>query len=264
MARKIDVKVAAQLAEMPVDEFLYLNPQHNRPVIAGADDYALLLPIDKAELFAAKLQLTNQPLVSWQAYRMRNGETLQQVAAKFGLEVEGLRAVNGIGAKAKVPAGHTLLVPMQGTTEAARRHAFERRLHDRPPGPDVLLSRQARRNAGGHCDALFGVAGRPQALERSRRRTVSWPGRRCASRAISRRLPARRSARAGSTSKRTAGTIPKRTAGTIPTRTADTSPRATGNAKPAVATKASGKTTAKPAPVKKGVPVAKAGAAAGG
>ena len=55
MDRKIDVKVAAQLAEMPVDEFQYLNPQHNRPVIAGADDYTILLPIDKAELFAAKL-----------------------------------------------------------------------------------------------------------------------------------------------------------------------------------------------------------------
>jgi membrane-bound lytic murein transglycosylase D len=106
---------------MPVDEFLYLNPQHNRPVIAGADEYALLLPIDKAELFAAKLQLTNQPLVSWQAYRMRNGETLQQVAAKFGLEVEGLRAVNGIGAKAKVPVGHTCssVIPDRDATAGA-------------------------------------------------------------------------------------------------------------------------------------------------
>ena len=119
MDRKIDVKIAAQLAEMSVDEFLYLNPQHNRPVIAGADEYAILLPIDKAEFFAAKLELADQPLVSWQAYRMRSGETLAQVAAKFGLEQEALRAVNGIGAKAKVPAGHTLLVPTQGPSEVA-------------------------------------------------------------------------------------------------------------------------------------------------
>jgi membrane-bound lytic murein transglycosylase D len=117
--RKIDVKVAAGLAEMSVDEFLYLNPQHNRPVIAGADEFSILLPIDKAELFAAKLHLTNQPLVSWQAYRLRNGETLQQVAAKFGIPVESLRAVNGIGARAKVPVGHTLLVPSQGPADAA-------------------------------------------------------------------------------------------------------------------------------------------------
>ena len=116
--RKLDVKVAAELAQMGIDEFRYLNPQHNRPVIAGADEYSILLPIDRAELFAAKLQLANQPLVSWQAYRTRNGETLVQVAAKFGMQEEALRAVNGIGAKSRVPAGHVLLVPMQGPADA--------------------------------------------------------------------------------------------------------------------------------------------------
>ena len=117
--RKIDVKAAAELAELSIDEFRYLNPQHNRPVIAGADEYTILLPIDKAELFAAKLQLTQQPLVSWQAYRMNNNETLAQVAGKFGMQVETLRAVNGIGAKAKVPTGHMLLVPLQSPSSAA-------------------------------------------------------------------------------------------------------------------------------------------------
>ncbi len=117
--RQIDVKAAAELAEMPLDEFQYLNPQHNRPVIAGADEHTILLPIDKAEIFAAKLDLTDQPLVSWQAYRLRNGETLPQVATRFGLSVEALRAVNGIGAKSRIPAGHTLLVPSRGPTEAA-------------------------------------------------------------------------------------------------------------------------------------------------
>ncbi len=67
--RQMDMKRAAELAEMSVEEFQYLNPHHNRPVIAGADEYAILLPIDKAEVFAAKLDLTDQPLVSWQAYR---------------------------------------------------------------------------------------------------------------------------------------------------------------------------------------------------
>lgn len=109
--REMDVKRVAELAEMSVEEFQYLNPHHNRPVIAGADQYEILLPIDKAELFAAKLDLLDQPLVSWQAYYLRQGETLQQVAAKFGMEVETLKAVNGIGAKARVPVGHALLVP---------------------------------------------------------------------------------------------------------------------------------------------------------
>jgi LysM repeat protein len=44
---------------------------------------------------------------------------MDRIAAKFGLEVEALRAVNGIGSKARVPVGHTLLVPTQGPTDAA-------------------------------------------------------------------------------------------------------------------------------------------------
>ena len=112
-SRKMDVKRAAELAELPIEEFQYLNPHHNRPVIAGGDEFAILLPIDKAEVFAAKLELTDQPLVSWQAYRLRTGETLTQLAARLGMSEETLRAVNGIGAKARVPVGHTLLVPSQ-------------------------------------------------------------------------------------------------------------------------------------------------------
>ena len=95
-----------------------LNPQHNRPVIAGADEHTILLPIDRAEVFAAKLALHDQPLVSWQAYRLRNGDTLPQIAAKYGLPIETLREVNGLGPRARLHPGHTLLVPAERPSEA--------------------------------------------------------------------------------------------------------------------------------------------------
>ena len=116
---RMDVKRAADLAELDVDEFLALNPQHNRPVISGADAYAILLPIDKAEIFAAKLNLIDQPLVSWQAHRTKPGETLAQIAVRYGLSVETLRSVNGIGPRQSVPNGFALLVPMQQPTAEA-------------------------------------------------------------------------------------------------------------------------------------------------
>jgi len=151
--REMDVKRAAELAEMPVEEFKYLNPHHNRPVIAGAGEFEILLPIDKAELFAAKLELTDQPLVSWQAYRLRAGETLPQVAARFELPVETLRAVNGIGAKAKVPAGHTLLVPSQRPSKESAQTLAQAVFTTVPQGRTFYY----RVNRG---DTLAGIAAR--------------------------------------------------------------------------------------------------------
>jgi membrane-bound lytic murein transglycosylase D len=119
VSRKMDVKRAAELAELPQEEFVALNPQHNRPVIAGADEFTILLPIDKAELFAAKLDLHDQPLVSWQAYRLKDGETLSLLAQKFGLSVETLRAINGVGTRSRIGRGHVLLVPAERPSHAA-------------------------------------------------------------------------------------------------------------------------------------------------
>jgi membrane-bound lytic murein transglycosylase D len=119
IGRKMDVKKAAELAELAESEFLALNPQHNRPVIAGADEFTILLPIDNAELFAAKLDLHDQPLVSWQAYHVKDGDSLPQIAAKFGLSVETLRAVNGLGSRARIHGGHLLLVPAERPSDAA-------------------------------------------------------------------------------------------------------------------------------------------------
>ena len=43
----IDLTIAAQLAELSVDEFKALNPQFNRPVITGDDQTKILLPQGK-------------------------------------------------------------------------------------------------------------------------------------------------------------------------------------------------------------------------
>jgi membrane-bound lytic murein transglycosylase D len=139
--KEMDVKRAAELAEMPLEEFQFLNPHFNRPVIAGADEYTILLPIDTAELFAAKLDLTDQPLVNWQAYRMHNGETLPQVAAKFGLPLESLpryqaalkKALDDLGTRGRILVRYSgtenlVRVMVEGEDEAQiRRIAVELR-----------------------------------------------------------------------------------------------------------------------------------------
>lgn len=110
--KDMDVKVAAKLADMPLNEFLALNPSHNRPVIK--QDNSLILPAEKIETFASNLesyQRQDKPLTSWRAYTLQKGERLEQIAARSGTSVTELRSVNSLPAKGRIGAGTTLLIP---------------------------------------------------------------------------------------------------------------------------------------------------------
>jgi membrane-bound lytic murein transglycosylase D len=116
----IDVKVAARLAEMPVQEFIALNPSHNRPVIQS--DTAMVIPADKMDTFMNNLEAhegSNKPLSSWQAYTMQPGDKLEKIAPRFGMTVANLKEANGIQGRIKVSAGSTLLVAGNDGKEAA-------------------------------------------------------------------------------------------------------------------------------------------------
>lgn len=109
----IDVKVAAKLADMPVDQFIALNPAHNRPVIR-AGEANLVLPADRVDVFRANLeehQSADKPLSNWSAYTLKAGDRLDKVASRFGMSVAQLKSVNGLNPKSKPTPGLTLLVP---------------------------------------------------------------------------------------------------------------------------------------------------------
>ena len=107
----MDVKLAAQLADISIEEFKALNPAHNRPVILQDSSELILLPVGTAETFLANLDSYDKPLVSWQAYQPKKGERLDRLATRFGLSVEKLKSVNGLPGRIKVSTGQTLLVP---------------------------------------------------------------------------------------------------------------------------------------------------------
>ncbi len=107
----IDVNLAAKLAEMPVQEFVALNPAHNRPVIKP--ETPLVIPAEKVETFISNLEAheeDNKPLSSWQTYTFRKSDSFAKVAKRFGMTVASLRAANGIRGKERFRPGQTLLV----------------------------------------------------------------------------------------------------------------------------------------------------------
>jgi len=119
--RDIDVLLAAKLAEMPVDEFIALNPGFSRPLIRSAVTPRIVLPADKVEIFHENLEkYEDRALVSWKTYVPQGGENLEAIAKKHGLTLGQLKEVNGIGPRARtVP--NLLVVPIKGSAEKFSR-----------------------------------------------------------------------------------------------------------------------------------------------
>lgn len=108
--RDIDVEVAAQLAEMSVDEFRDLNPAHNRPVIKADPEAPILLPADKADIFLENLKSYSGRLSAWTTYQSKKGESFTAIARKFGMPLEQLRQVNGLSRRQSAARRPTTLL----------------------------------------------------------------------------------------------------------------------------------------------------------
>ncbi len=115
--RDIDVKTAAELAGMPLDEFRRLNPSYKLPVIVASHNNIMLLPADRVDFFLDNLASwmdSGQPLSRWSTYKLKQGESLALVAARVGMTEDYLREVNGIPKGRRVLPNSTLLILAEG------------------------------------------------------------------------------------------------------------------------------------------------------
>lgn len=127
LPRDIDVTVAAKLAEVPLDEFIALNPAFHRPLMRGDRDSQILVPTDKVGTFRSNLaryEAQDKPLTHWRTYRLGKDDKLDTVARRFGLSLSGLKQLNGITSRMKVGPGHNLLVPGPGAQVSAQLAAL--------------------------------------------------------------------------------------------------------------------------------------------
>jgi len=146
-SRDIDVTLAAQLANMPLDEFMALNPGFKRGIIPAREKRQILLPVGQVDTFLANLDAYQGPLVTTpvvavaeaapvrratptkagastrrasgkstagtRAYRVRSGDTLHAIAAKNRTTVKALLALNRLK-HSRLTVGQTLKVPSSG------------------------------------------------------------------------------------------------------------------------------------------------------
>jgi membrane-bound lytic murein transglycosylase D len=133
--RDIDVQLAARLAEMPVADFIALNPGFSRPYIRAAMTPRIVLPADKVEVFHDNLTaLGDKSLVSWKSYHPKQGETFESIARKHGMTLGQLKEVNGISPRTKaVP--RLLVVPTKADSGIGASSAQRLPIMYAPPIP---------------------------------------------------------------------------------------------------------------------------------
>jgi membrane-bound lytic murein transglycosylase D len=161
--RNIDVKIAAQLAELSVDEFKQLNPQFNRPVIIGGDDTQILLPESNAAKFKTNLGKWTQALSSWTSHTVISArERIETIASKFHTSPEVIRSVNQIPPKMVLRAGSTILVPRLSTEATSVDSDISEQVADNAKmliAPDEPDTKRIFVHAGKR-DTLAGIAKR--------------------------------------------------------------------------------------------------------
>ena len=107
----IDFHVAAELAEMPIDDFKALNPSFNQAVISAIEEHTVILPRDKVDIFNTNLAEYKGELSSWKVYEAKQGETFSSIATKFGVSESRLREANRIPSSVRSASEQALMIP---------------------------------------------------------------------------------------------------------------------------------------------------------
>ena len=95
--RQIDLAVAAELAGMNMDELYTLNPGFNRWATDPRGPHRLLVPVAAEQAFTEKLAaLPPDERVNWESHRIKKGETLAGIAARYRTSVASLKSVNNL------------------------------------------------------------------------------------------------------------------------------------------------------------------------
>ena len=113
----IDIKLAANFAEIDIEEFEMLNPSHNRPVFTTNGGSLMLIPSDRTEIFKENLNNHNAQLLSWGTYQFKKGDTLSKTAKQFNINLDKLCTINGLKPDFPIRTGQSILVPWASESE---------------------------------------------------------------------------------------------------------------------------------------------------
>ena len=109
---QLDLALAAEMAELPIQDLYLLNSGFNRWATDPDGPHQLNLPMDKAESFQSKLEeMPPEQRLTWKRYQIKSGDSLDLIARHYGTTTQLLRQVNKLNGNT-IRAGKHLLIPV--------------------------------------------------------------------------------------------------------------------------------------------------------
>jgi len=108
---QIDLSIAAEMANVSLDEFFILNPAFKRSSTDPDGPFHLLIHTEKSEVFKTKLaQTLKKDRMKWIRHQIKAGENLGIIARKYNTSINALLKGNHLE-NSNIRAGKYLLIP---------------------------------------------------------------------------------------------------------------------------------------------------------
>jgi membrane-bound lytic murein transglycosylase D len=108
---QLDLALAANLADVSMDDIYTLNPGFNQWATDPDGPYRLLIPVDKTQQFIQRLEnIDAKDRIAWKRHKIQPGESLNLIARHNNTSIKALMRVNGLHSHL-IRVGHSLLIP---------------------------------------------------------------------------------------------------------------------------------------------------------
>jgi membrane-bound lytic murein transglycosylase D len=111
---QVDLAVIAESIEVPLATMMLLNPELQRGVTPfESKGYLLKVPPGKRELLTQQLaKIPPEKRLRLKHHRVRQGETLSHISARYGVSISGIAEVNRIRNIHRLRLGQDLIIPL--------------------------------------------------------------------------------------------------------------------------------------------------------
>lgn len=154
---QVDLGVVAKLVDMPVSDLYQINPEYVRWITDPNGSHQLLVPADKKDALLAGLStLPDDERVQWLHHEVRRGDTISQIARRYGVTIEAIKTSNRLHTTLMRP-GQDLLIPVSHSklASAAPIPSAPRKRIDAGPNGKVRVTYRVRSG-----DTLWSIARR--------------------------------------------------------------------------------------------------------